>query len=149
MSFIITPHLILQKNDRILLLRRHVGSHVFGGYWHLPTGVVGANETPISALKRKVQEELGILVTATLQAVIVSEVPDYRNPTETYRDLCFFFLAENYQGAIENKEPQFHSDLKWFDVHSLPDLVVPVVQFGLRCVAQKITYDHFEWTLSV
>jgi 8-oxo-dGTP diphosphatase len=143
MSFIITPHLIVKNDNRILLLRRHIDSHIFSGYWHLPTGYVEPNETPASAIVRESEEELGITATVHLETVIVSEVPDYRNPKEIYRDVCFFFSAVKYRGTIENKETRFHSDLDWFDLHSLPNPIVPVVQFGLQCVERKILYEHF------
>jgi|GEM_PF-870971 len=146
MSFIITPHLILKRDDRILFLRRHINSDIFGGYWHLPTGYVEPNETPASALIRETKEELGIITTVHLETVIVAEVPDYRNPKEIYRDVCFFFSAVSYEGTIENKESCFHSDLEWFNVNSLPDPIIPVVQFGLKCAEKKILYEHFNGT---
>lgn len=140
MTSIITPHLILKKSTKVLLLKRHANLQVFSGYWHLPAGRMENNEDPKSALVREVREELGIDVTLCLESVIPTKVPDYRNPAEVYRDVCMFFSANCYSKEISNIEPHFHTEFGWFDLYSLPQPIVPVVEFGLRCFALKISY---------
>ncbi len=53
---------IQHKNGLVLLAERPAGKP-WAGYWEFPGGKVEVNETPELALKRELQEELGITVT--------------------------------------------------------------------------------------
>lgn len=53
---------IQKKNGLVLLAERPIGKP-WSGYWEFPGGKIEENETPEQALKRELQEELGIHVT--------------------------------------------------------------------------------------
>ncbi len=53
---------IQHENGLVLLAERPVGKP-WAGYWEFPGGKVEVNEAPENALKRELQEELGITVT--------------------------------------------------------------------------------------
>lgn len=50
---------IIEKNSKILIAQRKVGSNL-GGRWEFPGGKLEAGETPEHCLKRELREELGI-----------------------------------------------------------------------------------------
>lgn len=52
---------LLDHNRRVLLAQRPVGKHL-AGFWEFPGGKLEAGETPLAALARELQEELGIHV---------------------------------------------------------------------------------------
>lgn len=54
---------IQRDNGLVLLAERPVGKP-WAGYWEFPGGKIEKNETPEQALKRELQEELGITVTS-------------------------------------------------------------------------------------
>ena len=53
---------IQRKNGLVLLAERPVGKP-WAGYWEFPGGKIELDETPEQALKRELQEELGIMAT--------------------------------------------------------------------------------------
>lgn len=53
--------LLLDRNGCVLLAQRPAGKHL-EGFWEFPGGKLEAGETPLAALVRELQEELGIQV---------------------------------------------------------------------------------------
>ena len=71
---------VIERGGRILIARRHVGSHL-GGLWEFPGGKRQAGETAEAALVREIREELDA-------AVSVGELLDdveWRYPEKTVR----------------------------------------------------------------
>lgn len=52
---------IILEGDRVLIARRRAGGHL-GGLWEFPGGKVGLGEAPVQALRRELEEELGVSV---------------------------------------------------------------------------------------
>ena len=56
---------VIQREDgQVLLAERPLGK-AWAGYWEFPGGKIEDNETPEQALKRELEEELGITVTSS------------------------------------------------------------------------------------
>ena len=53
--------LLLDTEGRVLLAQRPAGKHL-AGFWEFPGGKLEPGETPLAALTRELQEELGIHV---------------------------------------------------------------------------------------
>jgi ADP-ribose pyrophosphatase YjhB (NUDIX family) len=68
----VTIDAIILKDGQVLLIKR--GVEPFKGYWALPGGYVGWDETIADAVKREVNEELGVSVKG------VKELKTYSNP---------------------------------------------------------------------
>jgi ankyrin repeat protein len=54
---------LLIRRGRVLLARRAAGKRIAPGKWHLPGGHVESGESDAAALRREIQEELGVDVT--------------------------------------------------------------------------------------
>ena len=97
--------IILDKNDRFLIIKRTKTAPTHPLHWDLPGGHVEEGESNEEAAIREALEETN-LVISDLQA---TKVPDsFRN----------FFVTKKYSGNIEFKEnPESgfveHSDYKW------------------------------------
>lgn len=89
---------IVIESGKVLLSRRKKGSHLAGA-WELPGGKVEAAEDPRAALRRELEEELGIVVT-------VGEIVDvtfHRYEEADKAVLLLFFLASR---EAESPDPQ-------------------------------------------
>jgi len=109
--------------DRWLVNRRRPGTHL-AGLWEFPGGKRKAGETPLAALKRELDEELGIDVRAAEPWLTL--VHDY--PEKRVRLLVWRVLE--YAGAVTAREGQ---PLDWVRVENLAAL--PLLPADLPIVA--------------
>ena len=94
------------------------------GFWEFPGGKRQTGELPLAALKRELDEELGIEVLEATQALeLVHDYPDKRVRLDVWRVL-------KYRGAVTARE---HQPLRWVteqELRSLPllDADWPIVE---------------------
>lgn len=105
---------LLQADDRFLLTSRPEGK-VYAGYWEFPGGKLEAGESVEQALRRELQEELGITIGAA--QLWKTQMVDY--PHALVR--LHFCKVWDWQGELQMREAQSHA---W---QSLPVAVVPVL----------------------
>src|SRR5579859_4098246 len=96
MKTVIVAAGIMIEHKRVLLTQRKAGGHL-AGLWEFPGGKVEAGEDPREALRRELEEELGIVVQ-------VGEIVDVT--FHTYADvdkavLLLFFEASRLPGSGE------------------------------------------------
>jgi 8-oxo-dGTP diphosphatase len=105
---------LLQADGKFLLTSRPEGK-VYAGYWEFPGGKLEAGESVEQALRRELQEELGITIG---QAQLwKTQMVDY--PHALVR--LHFCKVWDWQGELQMREAQSHA---W---QSLPVEVVPVL----------------------
>lgn len=105
---------LIDAQGRFLLTTRPPGK-VYAGYWEFPGGKLEAGETVAQALRRELQEELGILVGAVQPWQ--QEVVDYPHA----RVRLHFCKVLDWQGNFEMREGQ---TMAW---QELPVDVTPVL----------------------
>lgn len=105
---------LVQADHRFLLTSRPEGK-VYAGYWEFPGGKLETGESVEQALRRELQEELGITIG---QAQIwKTQMVDY--PHALVR--LHFCKVHDWQGELQMREGQSHA---W---QTLPVAVVPVL----------------------
>jgi 8-oxo-dGTP diphosphatase len=105
---------LLQPDGSFLLTSRPQGK-VYEGYWEFPGGKLEAAETVAQALRRELEEELGIRIGAVQPWKV--EVVDY--PHALVRlNFCKVF---DWEGELQMRE---HQSFAW---QQLPVQVVPVL----------------------
>ncbi len=105
----------LKKGDRILVGQRPA-THTLGGLWEFPGGKIELGESPEEALKRELQEELGI----------TAEIGDLKIAcTHSYGDVGIAILF--YEVLFWKGEPkaQHHTELEWILPEELPKRKIP------------------------
>ncbi len=105
---------LINREGQFLLTSRPQGK-VYEGYWEFPGGKLEAGETVEQALRRELQEELGITIAcATLWKV---EVMDYPHA----RVRLHFCKVFEWSGELQMREQQ---SMAW---QQLPVEVTPVL----------------------
>lgn len=118
-------HLLLERGDEVLLMRR-AGTGFFDGLYSLPGGHVEPGESLFQTAIREAVEELGIrLEGASLRAVGV-----IHRRSDTSR-IDFFVRVGRWAGEPGIAEPHKCDALGWFPRNRLPAPVVPYVAEAL------------------
>jgi 8-oxo-dGTP diphosphatase len=105
---------VLMQCQAFLLTSRPKGK-VYAGYWEFPGGKLEAGESVEQALRRELQEELGITIGQV--QVWKTQMVDY--PHALVR--LHFCKVWDWQGELQMREAQSHT---W---QTLPVAVVPVL----------------------
>jgi 8-oxo-dGTP diphosphatase len=106
--------ILIDAAGRFLLTSRPPGK-VYAGYWEFPGGKLEAGESVEQALRRELQEELGITIGQA--QVWKTQMVDY--PHALVR--LHFCKVRDWQGELQMREAQSHA---W---QTLPVAVLPVL----------------------
>lgn len=105
---------IIHKDGKVLLGKRPKGS--LQGQWEFPGGKIEIGESPEDALKRELDEELGIQ----------AEIGELKlATTHTYGErgvLILFFNVNFWKGEPKSKH---HVELKWVDIKEIHQHEIP------------------------
>lgn len=114
----VTVDALILEGIQILLIRR--GAEPFKGYWALPGGYVGWDETIQEAVTREVLEETGLKVTG------MKQLPVYSDPARHPRQCIDIPFLVSVEGEIRAGDDA--KDAKYFDINSLPELAFDHLQ---------------------
>ena len=131
-------YLILKKDDTILLsLRENTG--YMDGFYSLVAGHVDGNEPARFACVREAKEEanMDILVEELKVGCIMHRLAEERECID------MFFILENYNGTIENTEPQKCGGLKYFDLDNLPENIIPYIKTAIENALNNVVYCEY------
>ena len=129
---------IIIKNGKILLsLRENTG--FMDGWYSLVAGHVEADETVDEAMLREAKEEANIVVKSMKLGTVM-----FRKGVAGRDDyMDFFFIIDDYEGDIINKEPQKCGELKFFNITNMPNNVLNYVSKAVDNALKGIPYDNF------
>ena len=136
-------YLVLFKEEKVLLLKRHNTGYEDGNY-SMIAGHVDPGETFTECIIREAQEEAGIIIEPeNLEVLHVL----HRNSKEAeYNErVDVFFTAKIWKGDIINKEPHKCAELSWFSLDKLPENTIPFIRHVLRKIKNKILYSEYGW----
>jgi len=132
-------YLMLRKGNKILLARR-INTGYYDGYYHPPAGHIEAGELPIDALIREVKEEIGIDLVRDSVTLVHTMYRTKHDPTGDRAD--YFFQTSEYDGEIENLEPEKCDDIQWFSIDELPKNTVPHVRDAIADIENEVAYSE-------
>jgi ADP-ribose pyrophosphatase YjhB (NUDIX family) len=100
---------VIIKDEQILLVQE-----IDDENWKLPGGKIHENETILSALKREVDEELGVEITEeNIVNYLSTEIPDSSN-------IRHIFLLKDINEAEIQRTEEVES-AQFFDIEDLPE----------------------------
>jgi len=132
-------YLILIKDDKILLSRRH-NTGYFDGFYSFPAGHLEGNETLKQGTIRETKEEIDVLLE--LDDLKLVHTMNRRIPSDERVD--FFFIAKKWQGEPKIMEPHKCDDLSWFELNSLPENIIPYIKQAIDSFLNNIIYSERE-----
>lgn len=103
---------LILRGDQVLVCQRRPDQPM-SLKWEFPGGKIEPGESPEEALRRELDEELGI--RATIGALVAHIRHNYRNGGAV--DIQFF-AVHTFEGELTNRI--FH-DLRWTQLHTLPE----------------------------
>ena len=104
------------REGKILLGKRK--GKVGDGFWGLPGGKLELYESLVSCAKRELEEETGLVAN---KMTFLHVINDTRLKEDRSHWVHFEFLAENFTGEPELKEPEKCYEWKWFEIKKLPE----------------------------
>jgi 8-oxo-dGTP diphosphatase len=102
---------LIVREDKILVCQR-TQHQAFPFKWEFPGGKIEANESPEEALRRELEEELGI--RATIGRKVATVRHNYGNGSAVE---LHFFLVEEFEGELENR---IFESILWAQRQELP-----------------------------
>ena len=140
----VVPHLILEKEGKVLLLHR-TRTKVTANTWCTPCGGIEPGESPSTAIRRESFEELGIILNMWTHVFTLSyKGKDYFDPSKVYEDINLFFFADEYDGTPFNREPHKHGEMSFFKYDEWPSTTLAVIPFALRALKRGEHYGELD-----
>ena len=118
--------LFRDPRGRVLVSQRAASAHL-GGLWEFPGGKCGAGERVGVALRRELQEELGVRVLAATEILTLP----HRYPDRSVR--LHVFRVERWTGRPESREGQA---LRWVASNELAGLDFPAASRAIVTAAR-------------
>lgn len=130
--------LLLDEQDRLLLVRGHDVDEPSRAWWFTVGGGIGAEEEPHVAAARELFEETGLrLDPAELEGPVFSREALFDFRAQTVRQDELFFLGRicepgplDYSGW-EPSELEFMEEARWFSLEELAAVTIEVFPHGL------------------
>ena len=110
---------VVVERGKVLLSRRKKGTHL-SGLWEFPGGKVEPGEDPRAALRRELEEELGILTSVGE----IADVTFHRYDEAGKAVLLLFFHAVREQDSPEPRAID-GAEVKWADASALDPAQFP------------------------
>jgi ADP-ribose pyrophosphatase YjhB (NUDIX family) len=135
-----TSHLILIKDNKILLSRRFNTGYEDGNY-SVVAGHLDGDETFVHAMVREAKEEAGIEIEPKDLEVI--HVMHRKCPTEERID--FFIKAKKWKGKPRIMETDKCDDMSWFELNKLPHNTIPYIKQAIEKIMENVFYSEHGW----
>lgn len=136
---LILVHILVWSDGKLFLAERRNTAYGNGMY-ALPGGKREEMESPVEAVVREAEEELGIIIekeNAKFEAVTY-----FRESTDR-AFLNFFFSCDKWRGHPLIKEEDKMSSLRLFSPHDLPENTLPFIRDAIEKILNGKKYvDH-------
>jgi 8-oxo-dGTP diphosphatase len=138
-TFPVTVHLFFLRDDQILLSRRFQTGYRDGEY-SVPAGHLDGGETVVAAAVREADEEVGVRIeTGDIRFLSVMHRIDGEERVD------FFVHVQKWDGKPYNAEPDKCDELRWTNLHELPENTIPYIRKAIQNYLKETPFDEFGW----
>lgn len=109
---------IIVRSNKVLLVKRNRDPHK--DTWGFPAGFVEYIEHPEDALKREIEQEVGLTVVKARFLKFVQSFEDQRSPGH----LVFFYRVKT-KGHLKNNDEAENQAIGWFPINNPPEIGWP------------------------
>ena len=106
---------VIMQNGKILLLQRVRAPEA--GHWGIPGGKVDWLETVEHAVKREIEEEIGLRIESMELLANVNQI----DADKAEHWVAPVYRVTAFSGQPLVQEPEKHSGMDWFDLDALPE----------------------------
>lgn len=133
----VAVHLILEKDNKFLLLRRYNTGYADGQY-SVVAGHVDGNETIISAMQREALEEAGINIDKNDLKIV--EVMHRKSDDES---IDYFLYSNKFSGNITIMEPNKCDELSFYELDKFSKNVLPYIKNAIENYKNNIQFIDY------
>lgn len=102
---------LILRGKEVLVCQRKAGT-AMGLQWEFPGGKIEPGESPEQALRRELEEELGI--DASIGPYVTEVTHNYRNGGAVHLQ---FYAVHRFEGELRNR---VFEDMRWASLRDLP-----------------------------
>lgn len=128
---------VLEKDGQLLLQQRSATNRFAPGCYGLPGGHVEPGEDVVTAIQRELNEELGIQVTVTANA-IRGFIDEHRSGEPARIHLVAHL--KSWSGDIVNQEPAKHAQHTWVSPDNFPVETLAQAKAAIRLCTSNDRY---------
>lgn len=110
----------------VLLGHRHPDRTWSPNVWDVPGGHIDLGETPVQALARELEEELGVQIDVATAVSVLEHAP------KPDLDIEVWAIA-SWTGDVINAQPAEHDQIGWFSIEQLDYLVLADAGVATAC----------------
>lgn len=132
MTFLVAAVIVHDKEtDRVVLLQRSEQAKFAQGMWDLPVGKSESGEPVTATAVRELHEETGLIVKP--EALRIAHVIHGAWGVEAPNGfLTIVFVAHEWSGEPENREPKKHAQVRWVSTDAIPEEFVDTTASALH-----------------
>ena len=124
-----------------VLLQKRKGGWGAGMWDASANGHLEAGESTTACLRREAKEEIGVDICVE-DILFVNMCHDAANGAFYFNG---YFFVKKFSGEPQICEPAKCGELKWFDINSLPEEILPNRKQAIQDYIAKIAYREFGW----
>lgn len=127
--------LIVNEEGRILVGKR---INVHAPYYAIPGGHLELGETFEAGAIREIEEETGLIIKNPKVFAITNNLQTFQESGKHY--ISVGILATEFEGSLENKEPEKCEGWSWVDITELPQPLFDASEKCIECYLKNEFY---------